>query len=218
MTRAVLFAGGWAHPGKDLIAAVQGLLFPRGIDVAVVTNAADAASEVDAGCDLLVVGSCWFSMTDERYNEEQRAEFAVKFAAPLRASLQRLKDAGCPLLALHTAVICFDGADLWSDWLGGSWNWETSWHPAPEPMAVKPVSNDTLEVEEFAVTDELYQGLDVHDEVTLAAESAAGDPLVWLNETGVGRSAVNLLGHDFRSLDHPGHEALNNQLLDWLLG
>ncbi len=214
---AVLLAGGWAHPGDDLIASVGEILARRKIDVEVVTDPMLAAQALDTRCDLLVAGPCWFSMTDERYTPDQRSEFAVVLDEPLAQRLQDLKAAGCPVLALHTAVICFDSSPTWSDWLGGEWNWDTSWHPEPALIQVRPATDSPIGFQEFSVTDELYQGLDLASSVDVVAESATGDPLVWLHETSTARAAVNVLGHDARSLDTPAHRALIDQLLDRLL-
>ena len=216
--RAVLAAGGWAHPGTDLIAAVRVLVDNRVDELVVVTDPDRFASELQAGCDLLIVGACWFAMNDERYNAEQRRDHAVQVTPRLEAALAKLHDDGCPLLALHTAVICFDALPVWRSWLGGSWDWAASWHPEPGEMQVVPSENHELTVEGFTVTDELYQSLQVDPEAVVVAASPAGDPLVWLHNTGRARCAVNVLGHDRRSLDHPDHQQLNAQLVDWLLG
>ena len=216
MSRAVLLAGGWAHPGHDLITTMRSLVERRGFDLAVETHAEQAVETIAECCDLLVVGSCWFAMTDERYSDEQRQQHAVNFDGALKQSFAQLIADGCPLLALHTAVISFDGADPWAGWLGGSWNWTTSWHPEPGLVAVRPALGTPIDFDPFTVIDELYQGLDLHESVRVVAESDAGDPLVWLQQSN-GRAAVNLLGHDQRSLDAPGHRQLNEQLLDWLL-
>jgi len=219
MTRAVLWAGGWAHPGHDQIAAVEQLTASRGIELSTVTDPLEAPASIRQGCDVLIVSACWFSMTDARYNVEQRADYAVEFGPELQTAVRNLRAAGRPLLALHTAAICFDGAEGWRNWLGGAWNWDTSWHPDPELIDVVPTaSTETgLSFERFAVVDELYQSLDVAPSVDVVARSAAGDPLVWLHDTAQGRAAVNLLGHDRRSLQTDAHRGLNQQLLDWLL-
>ena len=216
MSRAVVLAGGWAHPGHDLIAAVQTLLDGRGFDVVAVTAPEHVAAEIEAGCDLLVAGCCWFAMADDRYTHRQRQQYAVDFDGELREVVTNVLDAGCPVLALHTAVISFDGAEPWVRALGGTWNWTNSWHPEPASMLVEPAVATPIAFEAFSVVDELYQGLDMSETATVVAESANGDPLVWLHQQA-GRAAVNLLGHDQRSLAHPAHRALNEQLLDWLL-
>lgn len=217
MPRAVVLAGGWAHPGDDLIDAVHALLANRGFDVSVVTDPQDTAGQIAAGCDLFVVGCCWFDMADDRYSDAQRREHAVPFDGELRDGVVTLLGSGCPVLALHTAVISFDSAQPWVERIGGSWNWATSGHPEPAPMMVRPsAAASAIEFDAFSVVDELYQGLDVHETAQVVAESPVGDPLVWLHEHG-GRAAVNLLGHDQRSLGDRSHVELNERLLDWLL-
>jgi len=192
------------------------LLHQRGFSLAVVTDPDQVAIEIAAGCDVLVVGCCWFAMADERYTDAQRHLHAVPFDGALREAVTSVIIAGCPVLALHTAVISFDGDPVWTNLLGGAWNWAASWHPEPSLMTVQPVTGTPIAFEGFSVVDELYQGLDVHETVTVVAESDRGDPLVWLHDT-TGRAAVNLLGHDARSLCDPAHRQLNERLLDWLL-
>ena len=216
MRRAVLLAGGWAHPGDDQVAAVTDLLAERSFEIQVVSDPAEAPEALEQGCDLLVVAACWFSMTDARYTDEQRRDHAVQLSPALEQSLVKLREQGCPLLAMHTAMICFDGLDSWASWLGGTWNWETSGHPEPEPVLVQPASDAPITFSSFTVTDELYQGLDVMNGVDIVAH-AQGHPLVWLRTTDAGRAAVNLLGHDERSLGDPAHRALNGRLIDWLV-
>jgi uncharacterized protein len=216
MRRAVLLAGGWAHPGHDQVAAVSALLAERSFETRVVRDPADVPATLDDGCDLLVVAACWFSMTDERYTDEQRRDHAVVFSPALDQALAKLRNQGCPVLALHTAVICFDGHAAWADWLGGTWNWTTSWHPQPGPILVQPADETPIEFPAFTVLDELYQGLDLAAGADIVAH-AEGHPLVWLQATESGRAAVNLLGHDHQSLAEPNHRQLNGQLLDWLL-
>ena len=167
--------------------------------------------------DLLVVAACWFGMYHDRYSAEQRSEFAVTLDTQQRSALDGLRQQGCPLLAMHTAPICFDGWEPWHRWLGGTWDWATSWHPEPAALDLLPASDSPLAAEPFQVVDEEYQELIVDASAQLVASSERGHPLVWINESELGRSAVNLLGHDRRSLGNPAHQSLNNTLLDWLI-
>jgi len=217
MNSAVVLAGGWAHPGRDLIAAMTELLGSHGFNVVAVTEPGNVLEAITASCDLLVNGACWFGMTEDRYSEDQRVENAVKLDAVTAAALDQLRTNGVPLLAMHTAVICFDGWRPWRQWLGGTWDWNTSWHPEPADLTISPTVNASLAFDEFVVRDELYRDLIVDDDVHQIAQSG-GHPLIWLHETSLGKCAVNLLGHDRRSLDVPAHRALNARLLDWLVG
>lgn len=184
-------------------------------DPAAVCDALSPTAQ-QADVSLLVVASCWFSMSDERYTDEQRASWAVGRDATREAALLAAAKRGVPLLALHSAVICFDGWDEWGRWLGGHWDWSTSSHPPPTELAVRPEPGASLAVEPFSVVDEEYQHVAVGPQAEILARSGSGHPLVWLRD-GELRAAVCLLGHDRRSLDQPGHRALLGQLIDWLV-
>ncbi|MEO1060481.1 MAG: ThuA domain-containing protein [Actinomycetota bacterium] len=214
--RALVLAGGWMHPPDEPVAAVRRTLATPAWDVAVVTEPAQVADAVGDGCDLLVVASCWFSMTAERYTDDQRAAWAVHRDARRESALASLADGGVPVLALHTAVICFDGWPLWRDWLGGVWSWDRSWHPEPRPMSVRAEPGAPVESTSFEPIDEEYTDLDIDPAVVVVARSAGGQPLVWVHEAAGRRAAVSLLGHDHRSLDHPEHRRLLRGLVDHL--
>ncbi len=188
----------------------------RFAEVDVVTDPFEVAASLQGDIDLLVVNACWFAMTDARYNDSQRAEFAVPRNEHLEASIARQLDAGTPLLALHTAVLCFDGWSPWVDALGAAWDWSTSFHPPPSELTIQPEPGTTLLSEPIVVLDEEYQGLQMSARVELVAHSASGHPLVWTVSSGAGRVAVDLLGHGSTSLDNPGHRLLIDNLIDWL--
>lgn len=215
--RAVVLAGGWAHPADQVAGSLRQLLEQRYGVVDLVTDSSAVAAALETPPDLLVVAACWFSMSDDRYSDEQRAEFAVAPDEALRAAIAGALATSTPLLALHTAVLCFDGWSDWSRWLGATWNWATSFHPPPGPVEVLPDSRSPIALGPFEVIDEEYQGLDLSPTVTTVARSGAGNPLAWLHATPDARVAVDLLGHDHRSLDDQHHRALLAGLIDWLM-
>lgn len=214
--RALVLAGGWMHPPDDPLAAIGRLLPSPRWELTVITSADDVAAAAAEACDLLVVASCWFSMTADRYTDEQRAAWAVHRDEGREVALAAMADAGVPVLALHTGVICFDGWPMWRRWLGGVWSWERSWHPEPLPMGVEPEPGSPIALDRFEVVDEEYTDLDV-DDVTVVARSASGQPLVWTHVAAGRRAAVSLLGHDARSLGHPAHRRLLADLVEQLV-
>jgi len=214
---AVVLAGGWMHPADDVVTAVEDLLGPRGFEISVVTEPGGVVPALDDGCDLLVVAACWFSMADDRYTPDQRQDWAVPAEPERERVMAALATGGTPVLALHTAVICFDGWEEWGIWLGGRWDWATSSHPPPGPVDVRPEVGSPVVVEPFTVVDEQYQGLVINPKSRIVARSGSGDPLIWVHEADGRRGAVSLLGHDRRSLDHPQHRAVLNRLVDWLV-
>ena len=222
------------HPPDEPVATLSRLLADRGMAVEPVTEPSAVTGALQAPPDLLVVAACWFSMTDARYSDEQRAGWAVPSDPVREQAIADAVAAGTAVLSLHTGVICFDDWVGWEQVLGGRWDWSTSSHPPPAELAIEPVGGDIdigsdmefggdigggsdINIEPFTVVDEEYRGLRVGDDSRIVARSAEGHhPLVWLID-GSPRRAVDLLGHDRRSLDHPGHRRLLGQLIDWLL-
>ena len=131
---------------------------------------------------------------------------------------------GGALLAMHTAVICFDAHPRWRELLGATWDWQTSDHPPPGDVLVEATGPDAHELveagERFTVRDELYHGLDIDDSVTPLYRASIGEtraPAVWCREVGVGRVVVDVLGHDAGSLRAPPHRRLLERAYRWLL-
>lgn len=275
--RNVLFTGGWAHDYAThaplLAAAIDG----SGVDVETTTvDDLDTLAEmVRGGVDLVTIYACRFRMLDERYTPEQRAQWAMEIPAATRSALIDHVAAGRPLLAVHTAAVCFDDWPEWSDLLGGGWSWERSWHPPPEEMTVRlvgdhpivagfeagtsdpsvgaadapisaasapvngagvdaPVDAEHLAESEqgpapegppegasIRIVDERYTDLVVHDTTQVLAASADDDgvdqPVLWCHESAGGRVVYDSLGHDVRSLTHPGHRELIARSVRWLL-
>jgi len=217
--RAILACGGWAHPVDEISDPLVELLAGRGFHVVVVEQPGELTAALGTTCDLLVVAACWFTMTQDRYTTEQRTEWGVPADVDRQRVLSEVLDGGTPLLALHTAVICFDDWPRWHDHLGGGWNWQHSYHPEPTQILVNPDNGpqSRVRIEPFTVFDEEYRSVDVAPTSTVIARSEAGHPLMWLNQTAGRRVAVDLLGHDRRSLNDAGHVAAIELLLDWLL-
>ncbi len=131
---------------------------------------------------------------------------------------------GGGLVALHTAVICFDADPRWRGLCGAAWSWGTSSHPPPGPVRVDrtgPEHPVTVEVGAFEVVDEVYLDLDLCDDVTpLLTTELDGSvvPLVWARGVGEGRVVTDLLGHDLASITDPSHGRLLGQALRWAAG
>lgn len=154
----------------------------------------------------------WSMQQDEKY--APRRSMAVTATDEDIRPLAHWLAAGGRLLALHTAVICFDTAPAWRALLGGGWTWGTSWHPPVGPAWVYPRGQPG-----FAQVDEVYHRLDPAADCTIIAHADAGhgrQPVAWTRVHGRGRVAVNALGHDCDAMAHPGQVALRQRLWDWL--
>ncbi len=221
--RALVIVGGWAHPAEQTGPPMAEALESLGLHVDVVSTMDAAADHLASnGTDLLVVHTCRFLMLDARYTETQRAEFRYYTPDAVRAAIAAHVAAGRPVLAMHTAPLCFDD---WADWpsiVGGRWDWERSNHPPPGEFRVElaPAHPVTAGLGSFAIVDELYRFVSpaAGAEVVATAVDADGieQPLVWLHQRGAARVAYDSLGHDHRSLANVSHRALLSRLVGWL--
>lgn len=230
--RNVLFTGGWAHDfaaHAPMLAAAIDIAGPD-IETTSVDDLDTLADVIAAGVDLVTIYACRFRMLDERYGPEQRAEWAMEIPAATRAALTDHVAGGRPLLAVHTAAVCFDDWPEWSELLGGGWSWERSWHPAPAEMTVRLVGDHPITegfdvgpgpASSMRIVDERYTDLVVHASTQVLAVSPDDDgvdqPVLWCHEAAGGRVVYDSLGHDVQSLTHPGHLELIARSVRWLL-
>ena len=128
MPSAAVLVGGWAHPAQETGPAVGAMLTSLGIEPTIVDHP-DALPGVIADQDLLVIHGCFFQMLDERYTPEQRAEFSYVSTPQVRSAIGEWVSRGRPVLAMHTAVLCFDDWDDWPEIAGARWDWARSHHP-----------------------------------------------------------------------------------------
>jgi uncharacterized protein len=224
MGRALVIVGGWAHPAASTGPPTAAALEACGLRAEVVDEMDDAARRIERGdIDLLVMHTCRFQMLDARYNVEQRAAHAYVTSPAVRAAIAGHLDAGRPMLALHTAPICFDDWDRWPSLVGATWSWDRSNHPPPGPFTVEPSPTHPLTagLAPFKIVDELYRFVEPAPaaEVLATAIDDAGSvhPIAWLHHTGQARVVYNALGHDHRSLENEHHRAVLTRLIGWLL-
>lgn len=224
MRRHLLLSGGPGHDFDATSAAVASVVDGLGATTTVVHEPVDAVAALEGSgdWDLLTVNALRWRMDEPRY-AAQRARWAVSLDGDELAAIERHVTGGGGLLALHTAVICFDGDPMWSHLLGGVWHWGRSDHPDLGPLDVFPTSDGlthpvTAGVGPFTVHDELYRSLDLDDDVVpLLSASADGDvhPVLWARRLGGGRVVTSLLGHGPESLAVPAHAALLAGAAGW---
>ena len=246
MARNLLLTGG---PGPDhdfaaIAADLDDLLAEPGPDlgtgftttaVTEPTAAIELLAAADEGAiepwDLLSVHALRWDMAQDRY-ADQRAEHARALRPGDGDALAAFVAAGGGLLALHTAVICFDADPAWRRLVGASWAWGRSGHaPAgPVPIAVTETGRAheiTRDLDAFTVTDEVYGDLDLEPApdrdvpVGAAAPLLTGvhegraQPVLWTRTAGRGRVVTDLLGHGPASLAHPVHRTIIRRAASW---
>lgn len=227
--RNLIITGGWAHDFAESALTLADVLSPKSPANHLIVDGIDAAIDAlsNENFDVVTVYACWFTMTDERYTAEQRAQWArttpVQFRELMTAHVQR----GGGLLVLHTGIICFTDWPEWPIFVGGSWNWGASWHPPVEVLTATwadslrhpqehPIVHDLGEI---VVEDERYceLGVGAAAQVLLQSDGPEGvQPTMWTHELGASRVVFSSLGHDHRSLRDHQHGVLLRRSLAWV--
>lgn len=226
--RNLLVSGGVAHDFTVTSQRLGDTLADVGVTSTVVSDPDAAfASLPRRDVDLLTINALRWRMEGVERYADARAEWGLSLSAAARSGVEAHLSAGRPLLAMHTATICFDGWPGWAKIIGGVWNWANSSHP---PMDDTPVSitvaRDThpivAGIKDFAIIDEIYGFLDTAPDVVglLYAEHGGHDhPLLWARTLpGGARVVYDALGHDWRSYDHATHQQILRRIGLWLQG
>ena len=130
---------------------------------------------------------------------------------------------GGGLLGMHVSATSFTAMPRWPEILGGRWVRGTTMHPPLDRARIRLVDADHPIVagpSEIEVVDERYSYLDVRADVTVLGEhtyEGAAHPMIWTREPPAGRVVYDGLGHDRRSYESPGHRALLQRAVSWLL-
>jgi type 1 glutamine amidotransferase len=163
-------------------------------------------------------------MLGSEKNAPHRARWAFSPSREARAALRDHLVQGGGLIALHTAIICFDDWDEWSDILGARWVWGQSSHPPRGGLRARMTdagSPLTKGLGGFSLAnDEVYGGLEWRDEIrplmTAQADGHATEaPVLWTRTHGTARVVVDLLGHDAESLEQPVHRSILTRAARW---
>ena len=221
--RALILSGGVGHPFEATYAQVVELLAEIGI-TAVIDDDLEAALDDLAATpvDLLVVNALRWRMEAERY-AHLRDDWAFSLSSAGREAIEDHLRAGRPLLALHTAAICFDDWPRWGEIVGAAWNWERSFHPPLGEVEITVATDRhaiTAGLYGFRIVDEVYGFMDIAPDVEPLAWSFHGGhehPLLWAREVGTARVVYDALGHDERSFAHASHQQIIRRATEWLL-
>lgn len=214
--RLILYSGGYNHPFAQSSEALASIARGAGLAVSITSDLADALAQLRQGRDVLGINALRWSMTQfERYAAD-RPQWAGSLSSEHFAAMAGHVTSGGGLLAMHTAVICWDNQPGWLDLLGGGWDWTRSHHP---PLGAIMVQPSPAFAAPFEVVDEAYHNLDPAADCEIVATAEAGEgpqPVVWRRRHGAGRIVVDALGHDARALGAAGHIAILEAMLGWL--
>ncbi len=195
---ALVVTGRWLHDGPDQTGLLKEAIGRAGRVHPYLTETwGDASPESLSRYSLIVIAGHYAEVPE-----------------PLLLALRAHVEAGGPLLGLHAANSCFAHPD-YVDLIGSRF---TRHDPIKEYRVDVDVPDHPLVagVTPFRVVDELREGEFQHDSIQVVA-SAEGHPVAYWRRVGRGRLVYCSLGHDRRSLTHPGYLRLVSNAVDWLL-
>lgn len=220
----LLLTGGIFHPFDEAAPALASLLGEVGFTSEITEDLESGLNRLNReSFDLLTVYALrWTMQTGEKY-EPYREQWALSLSESSRRAVLEFVSGGGALLALHTALICFDDWNDWSRLLGAEWIWGTSGHPpfglvqarrGEVPHAI------TAGVEDFELKDEVYchMRLETDVEPLFTAQTVGQEqphPVLWTRDFGSGRVVVDALGHDAPALQEPTHVQLLQRSALW---
>ncbi len=235
MIRNLLLSGGPVHDFDATSSAIASLLAAGNggptIDTTVLSDprgALECLRAVTPGgrsdWDLLTVNALHWRMEVDRY-AHRRDRDAFDLGTADGELISAFVHGGGGLLAVHTAVICFDAEPHWRALIGATWNWERSFHPPVGEVAVQVTSAGrrhpiTAGIEPFGIVDEVYGFLDPADDIEpllTATHGGTVHPLLWARTAGTGRVVTDLLGHGVESIEHPAHRTILRRAAAWTL-
>jgi uncharacterized protein len=232
MSRNLLLSGGPLHDFDSAGDRLGEMFASESIDTVRVDHPdaafqhlrAARAGEVDP-FDMVTVAALYWRMELARHADlRDRWGYAVR--GEDLALLDDFVRGGGGLLALHTAVICFDGDPTWRRLCGAAWDWSRSLHPplGPAEIRVTPAGRTgeiVGDIDDFVIDDEVYGFLadDGIDSALLTSRHSDCDhPVLWARRVGSGRVVTDLLGHGAASLEHRAHQRILRRAAAWVLG
>ena len=235
MKRNLLLTGGPVHDFDATSAAIASLLGAGNggpIETTIVSDPRNVLErlrpETRDGAeqwDMLTVNALHWRMEIDRY-ADVRDRDAFDLSGADGELISGFVHGGGGLLALHTAVICFDAEPHWHALTGAAWNWDRSSHPPVAELAVQITEAGrrhpiTAGIEPFCIVDELYgllDGADDFEPLLTATRDGVVHPLLWARPVGAGRVVTDLLGHGVESVTHPAHRTILQRAARWSLG
>ncbi len=223
--RNLLVTGGLAHDFPAISASLAAILEEAGITTTTTDDPEAAfASLPSDDVDLLTVNALRWRMEGVERYAAMREEWALSLSEAAREGVRAHLAAGRPLLAVHTASICFDDWPEWGEIVGAAWSWERSSHPpiGTVDIAVRTDAHPIVAgLGAFTVDDEVYGFLDEQPDLEPLASSPHGGrdhPLLWARTVRGARVVYDAMGHDTRSYDHPTHRTILRRAGLWLRG
>ena len=126
--RNVMLIGGIYHPFSEYAEEITALCAARGVET-VVTDSIEECASLLVDADLFTLYALrWRMLNHEKYIPH-RPRWAYHMDDDVARAISQYAARGGPILAMHTASICFDDWPEFVDILGGQWVWQRNQSP-----------------------------------------------------------------------------------------
>jgi type 1 glutamine amidotransferase len=226
MSNNIILSGGHTHSFPTAAPALAALLAEHGIESVVEMDPEAAIRKLaETQPALLTVYALRWTMRQGQKYAAYKERWGFRLSAEARSEVEAHLARGGGILALHTAIICFDDWAGWGDILGGRWVWGKSSHPPYGRVEARPDEPDhplLAGLPAFSLDDEAYGNLDLDAELQplMHVRASEGDwhPALWTRVSRNGRVVVDTLGHDAGAFTHPTHRQIVARAALWASG
>ena len=223
MRSNLILTGGINHDFIDTAEALAEVLLEAGFESTITDDMHAGFDQLaNSRFDLITIFTLRWRMLDDDKYIPYRDEWSYEINERDRTNLVSHMAKGGGLLGLHTACICFDTWQEWSDLLGAKWVWQQTFHPLPAALQVRVGAQHSIcqGLTDFEVVDELYHDLWTGpDSVPLlsavSSDNGTQQTIAVANEVFGGRSVFSSLGHDRASMETEGHARFIQNAADW---
>ncbi|WP_434810902.1 ThuA domain-containing protein [Microbacterium sp. bgisy189] len=205
------YADPW-HPFPDTSPLIADVLEDAGFTVRIDDDIDGAMTRLD-GVDLIVVNA------GDPWRDAEPVQVAQGSLDGFAAAIDR----GIGILAFHCATATLRDYPDWAAAVGAMWVPSLSMHPDAGVTTIRGGAlPDGTPIDDFELFDERYCRLQQIGRRHIVArhdgadDAPAAEPTAWVREYGAARVAVDVLGHDVRSYESPGHRALIAALAGWV--
>ncbi|OGJ90815.1 MAG: hypothetical protein A2350_07215 [Candidatus Raymondbacteria bacterium RifOxyB12_full_50_8] len=221
----LILSGGGAHDFRETSIILSTILEKVGITSEIDEDLKILDKKQLMEFDLITLNCMKFALTKEKNSRYYDEWFPSSYCLLSDAAKNNLIDFFAierGLLGLHTATICFDNWDEFSEILGARWVWGASSHAPVQnhTMIIKDKAHAiTKGLEDFVMYDELYMYSKMCSPFTTLVEAdweKRRHPIMWVKSYKNARICYNALGHEEKSFQNRGFQTLIQRSALWI--
>ena len=220
----LILTGGIRHNFDENTNAISKILNDAGFSNIIEENMKKGFDLItEESFDLVTVMALRWQMKNSSKYEVYRKNWGLKLTNKMKKIFEEYIKSGGGLFGFHTACLCFDDWLEWQKILGGTWNWDSSFHPPISSIKIIPTTikhQITKNLHSFNIEDELYSNLDTVSSINVLMKAKLNNkddfqPVLWTNNYGKGKIVFDGLGHDKVSIENSIHSKIIKRCATW---